>query len=64
MHKNEVIFYINLREFYNSLTSPLKKKSVPLFISIYVRKVNLMNSLKLSERNYGKTHTHWLDTFQ
>lgn len=64
MHKNEVIFYINLREFYNSLTSPLKKKSVPLFISIYVRKVNLMNSLKLSDRKKLWEDTHWLDTFQ
>lgn len=62
MHKDVVIFYKNLREFCNSLISSLK--NICIFISlshslypVSVRKVKLMSSPKLSEKNYGKTHT-------
>lgn len=34
MHKDEPIFYMNLREIYNSLKSPLKK--IYIFVSLYL----------------------------
>lgn len=69
MHNFEAIFCMNLREIYNSLKSPLKKYTylslciyLPIYLRIYAiyvsdEKVYLVNSLKLSEKNYRKTHT-------
>lgn len=61
MQINEVIFYKNISEYYKSHIL-IGKKNFSMYLPTYLPPLsmlgkNLMNSLKLSEKNYGKTHT-------